>query len=279
MTKKAFKKLSLGTIVSSCLIFLLFLFVVLPILWLFFSTVKPEMEIIGTPQTFIPHTWTIDQYAGVWERIPLLTYLKNSVIYVGGVLILALTFDVMAGYAFARLKFKGRNVMFMVVLMTMMIPRQVIVLPLFVEALMMGTYNTYVGLILPCAADAFGIYMMRSFFIGLPKDYEEAARIDGCHEVSIFFRIMLPLCKPPVITLGVILFMNNWNDLLYPLMMTGTAEKKPISAGIIAFVGQVSVDYGTALTASFISVIPLLAAYALAQKYFVRSIALSGLKG
>ena len=156
---------------------------------------------------------------------------------------LALVFDSAAGYAFAQLDFKGKNFLFVVVLLTMMVPFQVMMIPLFLESNYLGLLNTYMGLILPKATTAFGVFMMRSYFAQQPHELGEAARIDGLSEIGIFFRIFLPLVVPGLMTLGIFHLMNNWNDLLYPLMMTTETKMRTLSAGLALFVGERSTTY------------------------------------
>jgi multiple sugar transport system permease protein len=188
-------------------------------------------------------------------------------------------FDAMAGYAFARYNFKGKNALFVFILVTMMIPFQVLMIPLFIQVFKLGLLNTYGGLIFPRMADAFGIFLMRATFVSLPKELEEAARVDGMSEFGIFFKIMLPLNVPALITLGIFNLMGNWNDLLYPLMLTSSTKMRTISAGLALFVGQRTLEYGPTLAAAAISLLPLIITYIFAQRYFVQGIATSGLKG
>jgi len=199
-------------------------------------------------------------------------------VFAVGTTLISVLLDSMAGYAFARMRFKGRNTLFVLVLMTMMVPFQVIMIPLFIEVFRLGLLNTYWGLILPRASSAFGIFLMRSFFVSVPKDLEESGRIDGLSEYRIFRSLMLPLCGPAMLTLGIFHLMNNWNDLLYPLMLTSSADMRTLSAGLAMFVGNKTIAYGPTLAAAVISLVPLLAAYVFAQKYFVQSIATTGLK-
>jgi multiple sugar transport system permease protein len=199
-------------------------------------------------------------------------------VFAGGVTVLSVFLDSMAGYAFARIRFKGSRLLFQLVLATMMIPFQVLMIPLFLEVFKLGLLNTYWGLILPRASSAFGIYMMRSFFISLPKDLEESGRVDGLSELRIYWNIMLPLCKSAMVTLGLFHLMNNWNDLIYPLMLTSSTEMRTLSAGLAMFVGQRSIEYGPTLAAAAVALLPLLVVYMLAQKYFVQGVATSGLK-
>jgi multiple sugar transport system permease protein len=256
----------------------LLVFVLYPFVWLFVSTFKTEQHLMQYPPELFSGIWTLQHYVNVWSRIPLLDFFKNTVIFAGGVTVLSVFFDSMAGYAFARMRFKGSKVLFSLVLMTMMIPFQVLMIPLFLEVYKLGMLNTYWGLILPRASSAFGIYMMRSFYVSLPKDLEESGRIDGFSEIGIYWKIMMPLCKSAMITLGIFHLMNNWNDLIYPLMLTSSTEMRTLSAGLAMFVGQRTIEYGPTLAASAIALLPLMLVYAAAQKYFVQGVATSGLK-
>ncbi|MFC5470244.1 carbohydrate ABC transporter permease [Cohnella suwonensis] len=250
-----------------------------PFLWIIVSTFKYEKELIRFPPAFFGDEYTFSQYAEVWNRIPLLDFFKNTVIFAGGVMVCSVFFDSMAGYAFARIRFKGSKWLFTLVLITMMVPFQVLMIPLFVEVFKLGILDTYWGLILPRAASAFGIFMMRSFFVSLPKDLEESGRVDGVNEFRIYWSIMLPLCRSAMISLGIFLLMNNWNDLIYPLMLTSSTDMRTLSAGLAMFVGQRTIEYGATLAAAAISLAPLVLVYIAAQRYFVQGVATSGLKG
>ena len=208
-----------------------------------------------------------------------MTYYKNTIIFALSVSVISLALDTMAGYAFARMDFPGKNVLFLLVMGTMMIPFQVIMLPLFVEVFKLGLINTYAGLILPRATSAFGIFMMRSFFISLPKGLEEAGRIDGAGEFRIFWKIMLPQCKAAVVSLFIFHFMAQWNDLLYPLILTTSDSKKTLPAGLATFMGTHVVEYGLIMAGACLSILPIFILYLFAQKQFVQGIAMSGMKG
>ena len=265
-------------IFSNVVLLLVFVVVVFPFLWMVISSFKAEKDIITYPPRIFAASYTLEQYQKVFSAIPLLMYIRNTVIFAFGTTIFSIMLDSMAGYAFARIQFKGRRVLFNIVLLTMMIPFQITMIPLFVQIFKMGLLNTFPGLILPRLTSAFGIFMMRSFFVGLPKDLEEAARIDGMNEVGIFFRIMLPLCKAAMLSLAVFTMMGNWNDLLYPLMLTTTTEMRTRPSGLAMFVGERVTQYGPSIAGSVISMMPLLLMYCFAQKYFIAGIAMSGMK-
>jgi multiple sugar transport system permease protein len=270
--KKAF------TCFSAILMILLTLVMLVPLFWFFLSSLKPAGEIIQYPPTFFPAKTTLDHYFTVWDSIPLFRYTLNTLVFAGGVTFFSLIFDSMAGYAFARLHFKYKKTLFYIILITMMIPFQVIMIPLFVESYLMGILDTYQGLILPRASSAFGKILLYTFLITLPRDLEEAARIDGLDEYRLFFSIMMPLCKSAMVTLGIILFMNNWNDLIYPLMLTNSTSMRTLSAGLAVFVGDKVIQYGPTFAATTVSLLPLLILFAFLQRHFIQGVATSGLK-
>jgi multiple sugar transport system permease protein len=273
------KKISLGTVVAYALSLLLLASILYPFAWLGLSTFKSEKDIIQYPPRFFASGLGFASYVKVWQSLPLLTFFKNTTIFAGCVTAISILFDSMAGYAFARMRFKGRELIFSLILLTMMIPFQVLMIPLFLEVFKLGLLDSYAGLILPRMADAFGIFLMRSFFVSLPKDLEEAGRVDGLSEFQIFFKIMFPLCKSAVITLCIFNLMGNWNDLLYPLMLTSSTKMRTLSAGLATLVGQRAVEYGPTLTGTMLAVLPLIALYLFAQKYFVEGVATTGMKG
>lgn len=273
MTKK---KNSIGKIVGLIVTFFVVLLVLVPIVWLLVSSFKTDQDVLSYPPKFFPSQWTLSQYKYVAKSIPIFSMTKTTVLFAGGVTILSVFFDSLAGYAFARMNFKGSKVLFSIILLTMMVPFQIIMTPLYIEVYKMNLLDTYLGLILPRATSAFGIYMMQSFFAGLPKSIEESGRIDGMGEFRIYWSLMLPLCKPALISLGIFHFMNNWNDLLYPLMLTSSSSKRTLSAGLAVLVGNKVIKYGPTLAATMISLAPLLILYIFCQKYFVEGIAASG---
>lgn len=265
--------------IRNIFLIILVIITIYPFLWMLITSFKFEGDIVKSPPTLLAQRFTFAAYQGIWRRIPFLIFYKNSLIFAGGVTAISLLFDSMAGYAFARLRFKGRNFLFILVLSTLMIPFQVTMIPLFVELFKFNILNTYLGLILPRASNAFGIFMMRQFFITLPKDLEEAARVDGCSEFTIYRKIMLPLCLPAFASLGIFHFMFNWNDLLYPLLFTNTIEMRPLPAGLALFMGQHVIEYAILMAGSCLALAPLFIAYLFSQKYFTKGIAMTGIKG
>lgn len=272
------KKISISKIIGIVLTLAVAFTVLVPIVWLLVSSFKTDSGVISYPPTFFPKEWTISQYLYVGKSIPIFEMVKNTIIFAGGVTLISVFFDSLAGYAFARMQFKGKNFLFSVILLTMMVPFQIIMTPLYMEVYKLGLLDTYAGLILPRATSAFGIYMMRSFFVGLPKSLEESGRIEGMGEFRIYWSLMVPLCKPAFASLAIFHFMNNWNDLLYPLMLTSSTSKRTLSAGLAVLVGNKVIKYGPTLAATMISILPLLILYIFFQKYFVEGIASEGTK-
>lgn len=247
-----------------------------PFLWMVLTSFKTQADIAAFPPTLFPRHWTFSSYIDVWQLIPFLTYFKNTVIFACGVTLVSLFFDSMTAYAFARLRFPGRNALFIVVLIALMIPLQVTMIPLFQMMLKFGWINTFVGLMLPRATNAFGIFMLRQFFIGLPKELDEAARIDGCSEFGIYFRITLPNAIPGLVSLAVFHLMYNWNDFMWPLIMTTTDSMRTLPAGLALFMGQHVVNYGIITAGAVLALLPLFVAFCFGQKYFINGIAFTG---
>ncbi|MDQ8566078.1 carbohydrate ABC transporter permease [Enterococcus faecium] len=278
VTVNSRKAVSGKKIIRTISMLVILLVIAFPFLWLIISSFKHEKDIISFPPRIFADSYTLDNYIKVWTTIPLLDYIKNTVIFAGGTVVTSVFFDSLAGYAFARMRFKGKSVLFYFVLLTMMIPFQVFMIPLFIEVNLLGMLDTYAGLIIPRMTTAFGIFMMRSFFITLPDSLEEAARIDGLSEFNIFLKIMLPLSKPTLLSLGIFTLMNSWNDLLYPLILTSSSKMRTLPAGLALFTGQNISFYGPVMAGSVISMLPLLVVYIFAQKYFVQGTAMSGMK-
>lgn len=273
MQRKRFK-FHPGTVV----LVLVALIVLLPIIWLFVSSFKTDADVISWPPSFLPKEWVVTQYQYVSSVIPIIQMLRNTIIFAGSVTVISLVIDSLAAYAFSRMRFRGKNVIFGVILMTMMVPFQVIMIPLYMEEYKLGILNTFAGLILPRLASAYGIYLLASFFSGIPKSLEEAARIDGMSDIKIYAQIIVPLSKPAFVSLGIYHFMNNWNDLLYPMMLTSSVEMRTLSAGLAILVGNHSIKYGPTLAATVISITPLLILFLAGQRFFMEGIATTGVK-
>lgn len=277
------KQLSMKNIAVSVLVFLLLsvlaLLVLVPVVWMAFSAFKPEKEIISWPPTFFPSSFTLENFSDVQARINIMRYMLNSVIYAGGTTFLAVIVNSMAGFAYAFYHFKGKNGLFLMTLATMMVPFQVIMVPLFLIVFKMGMYDSYWGLIIPRVAVAGSIFLMRAAFSGIPVELAEAARMDGLTEFGIFFRIMLPQVRSAMITLVILSVNGSWNDLLWPMIITSSTKMRTLANGLALFIGQNTIEYGAAFAGALISLLPMFVIYLFGQRYFVEGMAGAGLKG
>jgi len=252
--------------------------VVLPFLWMLGTSFKPESDVFGYPLRLLPTHPTWANYVSIWQELPFLRLVVNSIVFAGGVTAASVFFDSLAAYALARLRFPGRTIAFYLVLATLMIPFQVTLIPLFQLVFQLQWLNTYQGLIAPRATSAFGIFLLRQFFVTVPLELDEAARVDGASEWYVYSRVILPLARPALASLAVFYFMNNWNDFLWPLVITSSTDMRNLPAGLTLFAGQYVVEHGVLMAGAVISLLPLAVAFAVAQRYFVRGIATTGIK-
>jgi multiple sugar transport system permease protein len=249
-----------------------------PLIWMVAGSFRTEQDLFGHPAGLIPHQWTLHGYQGVWDQLPFLRLLENSVVFAGITTALTVLFDSMCAYALARLEFRGRNLAFWLVLVTLMVPFQVTLIPVFIELFHFGWLNTYQGLIVPRATSAFGIFLFRQFFMSIPRELDEAARIDGAGHFRIYWRVILPLAKPAIATVALLNFTNLWNDLLWPLVVSSSPDMQTLPAGLALFGGQHVTDHAVLLAGAVVSLLPIAVAFFLAQRYFVAGISTSGLK-
>lgn len=251
---------------------------IFPFYWMVLASVKTPREVFDL--NLIPSEITFQSYAYMLERIPVGRSLFNSFLFAGGVTLITLVVTSMAGYALARLKFWGRDALFSVVLLTMMIPFQLLMIPLYVIVVKLGWMNSYAGLILPISVNALGIFIFRQFFRTVPQDLIDAARIDGAGELQILFRVMLPLSRPAMITVAILTFMGPWNDLLWPLLVTRDQEMMPLAqaATLFGLEGQGG-QWGSIMAVTSILALPVVLLYLFFQRYFIESISNTGMKG
>ncbi|MEU5153381.1 carbohydrate ABC transporter permease [Glycomyces sp. NPDC021274] len=253
--------------------------VLLPIAIIVLTAFKPAAEVNAYPPSLLPGDWTLDNLKTVTSELPFARLVGNSFVFAGGVTLFALVFDSLAAYALARLDFRGRKLLLIVIIATLMIPFQATLIPLYQLVADLGWVNTYTGLIAPRAADAFGIFFLRQFFLALPRDIDQAARIDGAGEFRIFRSIVLPNAVPALLTLGLFTFVNNWNDLLWPLVFTTDAEMGTITSGLTQLTGPSGiVPHGVMMAGSLIAILPLVIAFLFIQRRFIENIATTGLK-
>ncbi|WP_335987908.1 carbohydrate ABC transporter permease [Glycomyces sp. MUSA5-2] len=253
--------------------------VLLPIAIIVLTAFKPAAEVNAYPPSLLPDQWTLDNLKEVTSELPFARLVGNSFLFAGGVTAFALVFDSLAAYALARIDFAGRKVLLVAIIATLMIPFQATLIPLYQLVADFGWVNTYAGLIAPRAADAFGIFFLRQFFLSLPRDVDAAARIDGASEFRVFRSVVLPNAVPALLTLGLFTFVNNWNDLLWPLVFTTDADMGTITSGLTLLTGPSGiVPHGVMMAGSLIAILPLVIAFLLIQRRFIENIATTGLK-
>ncbi len=251
----------------------------IPMVWMLVTSLETLNETRHFPPVLLPHTLVPGNYAQVLQQAPFARWFVNTMIVTVATVAGNLLFCSLAGYAFARIKFFGREVVFVLLLATLMIPFQVVMIPTFIIVKDLGLINTLNALIVPNLANAFGVFLLRQFFRTLPVELEEAARIDGASRLSVLFKIVLPLSGPVLATLAVITFLWTWNDFLWPLITIYTPNNMTLQLGLTTFQGTHQTSTNLLMAANVMSMLPVLLLFFLAQKYFIRGIATSGLKG
>jgi multiple sugar transport system permease protein len=254
---------------------------VIPFAWMLSTSLKAQQYILETPPRLIPDPLTFESYTGLAERIDIGRVAFNSIFVAIATTAGQILISAMAAYAFARLRWRGRNLVFTLYLATMMIPSVVLIIPQFILISRLGWVNTYAALIVPALFNAFGTFLLRQAFLGLPKDFEEAAYVDGANPFTIFWRIVLPLNTPAIATLVVLSFMGSWNSYLFPLFVARRAEMVtlPVALATLQAGPRALTEWNLVMAGAVITVLPILIVYLLAQKWFVRGVISSGIKG
>jgi multiple sugar transport system permease protein len=251
----------------------------LPFLWMISTSLKRPPEIFTFPPVWIPSRLAWENYATTVSVMPFGRFYFNSFVVAASVTILQLLTSSLAAFAFARLRFRGRSALFLLYLATLMIPFQVTMLPNFVLMRYLGWYDTYQALILPPAFSAFSTFLLRQYFLGIPLDLDEAARIDGASSFRIWWSIITPLSGPVLAALTIFVFLGNWNDFLWPLVITNSIEMRTLPVGLSTFQGQYNVQWHLLMAGSVIAMLPVLIIYIIGQRWFIRGITRSGLGG
>lgn len=268
-----------GKIAVYVILILLSILTIIPFAWMLSASLKLNKDVFAWPMQWIPAEPQWQNYVNIWTKIPLMKFISNTAILTVIVTLLQLLTSSFAAYAFAKLHFKGRNLLFLGYIATIAMPWQVYMVPQFLMMSGMGLNDKLLAMICLQAFSAFGVFLMKQFYDGIPDELCEAARIDGLSEYGIWRRIMLPLSKPSLATLTIFTFVNTWNDFLGPLLYLHTESKKTLQLGLRMFIGQYSAEYGLIMAASVVALIPVLIVFLALQKYFVQGIASSGLKG
>jgi multiple sugar transport system permease protein len=250
-----------------------------PFLWMLVGSVKTEPELRQRPPTWWPQTFTWDNFAAWFGRLDISTFFINSVIVAAFTVLGTLIFCSMVGYALAKLEFPGKRALFVLVLITLMVPGVVTFVPLFVVVSKLGLVSTYAALILPFLTGPLGVFLMRQFIQEIPDSLIEAARIDGASELRIFTRIVLPLCGPALATLAILTFLGSWNNFLWPLVVAQSESMYTLPVALSLYsVGQNATNYGVLLAGSTLVIAPVLVLFLALQRYFIQGIAATGIK-
>lgn len=279
-----FKSLKRGKRNSRIIIYILLIFFsivfILPFIWLVSTSLKYESEAISYPPTIIPKEVNWSNYKRVFELVDFLRFYVNTIIITFFTVLGTVVSSSLVGYGFARIKGKGRNIWFVLLLCTMMLPQQITMIPVYIIFSKLGWVNTFLPLIVPAfLGNAFFIFLLRQFFMNIPRELEEAAIIDGCSRIGIFLRIIIPLSRPALLTVTILSFMWTWNDFLNPLIYLNDTKKYTLALGLQMFQGQLNILWGPMMAASFMVILPLIILFFFAQKHFIEGISLSGIKG
>ena len=280
LRKQARAKRTISLTLSYVALALVTFLMIFPLIIVVIVSFTPNAVTQTWPPKIIPSAWTLDNYTSLVQRLPIGRELLNTIVFAGAVTIISVFFDSLAAYGLSRVDFKGRGILLAVLIATMMIPAMALLIPVYKLLGSMGLVNSYLGIIIPRMADVGGIFLLRQFFISIPKDLDNAARIDGAGEFRIFAQIILPNAVPAILTVGMFNFMGNWNDLLWPLIMTSKPETRTITAGLAMLTGHGSsvTPYGVVMAGALISALPLLIVFFFVQKRFVEGIAMTGMK-
>ena len=280
LRKQARAKRTISLTLSYVALALVTFLMIFPLIIVVIVSFTPNAVTQTWPPKIIPSAWTLDNHTSLFQRLPIGRELLNTIVFAGAVTIISVFFDSLAAYGLSRVDFKGRGILLAVLIATMMIPAMALLIPVYKLLGSMGLVNSYLGIIIPRMADVGGIFLLRQFFISIPKDLDNAARIDGAGEFRIFAQIILPNAVPAILTVGMFNFMGNWNDLLWPLIMTSKPETRTITAGLAMLTGHGSsvTPYGVVMAGALISALPLLIVFFFVQKRFVEGIAMTGMK-
>lgn len=255
------------------------LFMVVPFVWMLSTSLKADQYVLTMPPQFLPNPVTFASYTRLAELYPIGRMIFNSFFAAIVTLLGQLVTCSMAAYAFARMRFRGSNALFLLYLATLMVPQQVTITPLFILVRYLGWINSYPGLILPGIFSAFGTFLLRQFFLSLPRELEEAAFLDGASHWTVFTQVIVPLAGPALATLAVFAFMASWNAFLWPLFVVNDPELMTLPVGLATLHGRYLTQWNLVMAGSVIAVVPMLIVYLFAQRYFVQGVVLSGIKG
>ncbi len=254
--------------------------VFLPFLWMLVTALKPDNEVFVFPPRWVPAVWQFANFATAWHKAPFARFFFNSVLVTASITALQLVTASLAAYAFARLEFPGKSVMFLTYLAIIMVPSQVTLIPNFLTLKRLGMLNTYWGLIVPFAATGFGTFLIRQHFLSIPGELFDAATMDGATHLRTLWQICLPLARPGLATFGLLTTMWHWNDFFWPLIVTSSVEMRTMPLGLVVFTGaEQGTSWNLLMAAGIFTALPIVALFLLAERYFVAGIARVGIKG
>ncbi len=254
------------------------LVMVTPFLWMVTLSLKP-VELTYQPPHLIPTRFEVSNYSRAWQAAPFARYYFNSVVMTGGIVVSQVLLSSLAAYAFARLRFPGRDILFLIFLGTMMVPFHVILIPSYLIINRLGWVDSYAALIVPRMVSAFGIFLLRQYYQGIPQELDEAAMIDGLGRLGTWWRIIVPLSAPGLATLGIFAFMFGWNDFLWPLVVTNDPDMRTVQLGLAMFQGRYGTQWTVLMAGTVTATLPTLAVFLLGQRWFIQSVAQTGVKG
>jgi ABC-type glycerol-3-phosphate transport system permease component len=270
---------SLSTILMYIVLISLAIVMLFPYYYLIVNAFKGTRGFAADPYSLIPKTFTLESIIYAWDKGRIGLYLRNSLLYATIVVVVQTFVSSMAAYSFARVQFPGRDALFIGVLATMMLPYSVLLIPTYLIIWSFGLANTVTGVVLPGFASAYAIFMLRQFFLNIPFELEDAARIDGCSRMRIFFQIIVPLAQPALVTIAIFTFIGEWSSFIWPLVVLSRDSLYPVTVGIALFRGEHSLYYDRVFAASLLATFPLLIVFFMGQRYIIGGISLTGLKG
>ena len=250
-----------------------------PVFWVAISSFKPQSELFRFPMSFQPDEWTLENYQNALSQGNFLLYFSNTVFVAVVATLITVMINIMSGYALAKYRFPGRNIIFYVMIATLMIPLQVIMISIFLQLKRLGMLNSLWGIIIPPAATPTGIFLARQYMVNLPDSMIESARLDGGKEFTIFWRIIIPLSKPIIATIAIFSFMWRWNDYLWPLIVITDNRKQTVQQALANFVGQLQINWSNLLAMTTISIIPVILVFLTFQRFFMTGITSGSVKG
>jgi multiple sugar transport system permease protein len=250
-----------------------------PFFWMILTSVKSLTESTQVPPAIFPAVPQWSNYKDVVATLPFIQFYINTIVMTAGRTLGQLLFCSLAAYAFARIEFPGRNILFFLMLSVLMVPPQAFILPQYLIMQKLGWLNSLQALIVPGMFSAFGTFLLRQYFLGLPKELDEAARIDGANHLQIYWRVILPLAKPALIALAIFTILWSWNDLLWPLVVNDSVDKMPLAVGLASLQGQHSTNFPILMAGAVLATWPMLVMFVVFQRYFIEGIAITGSKG